>query len=156
LSRVQPGAVPFAHTLFLSHTDYLRLHHQLCTQHRQQLYDHLYRSTRRSTPAASMRLGVLILSLLAATWQVPAVFGGTVVHDGRFWPDHILRVSVAQVPSACEIREDVVVNGTSPGPALHLLPGARTWVRVYNDMTDRNLTMVRPSSTVPHRIGTAV
>ncbi|AEO59159.1 laccase-like protein [Thermothelomyces thermophilus ATCC 42464] len=81
------------------------------------------------------------LSILLAKWLSVAVYAGTLVHDEQFIPDHILRVSVAQVPSACENREDVVVNGTSPGPAIHLLPGARTWIRVYNDMNDRNLSM---------------
>ncbi|KAK3292385.1 Cupredoxin [Chaetomium fimeti] len=65
----------------------------------------------------------------------------TVVHDDHFTPDHVLRVAVAPVISGCEMRDNVVVNGTSPGPAIHLLPGARTWIRVYNDIPDQNLTM---------------
>jgi hypothetical protein len=78
---------------------------------------------------------------LLAGW-LATVFAGTVVHDDQFQPDHVLRVAVTQVPSACETRDSVVVNGTSPGPAIHLLPGARTWIRVYNDIPDQNLTMV--------------
>ncbi|KAK7722730.1 hypothetical protein SLS57_004935 [Botryosphaeria dothidea] len=35
----------------------------------------------------------------------------------------------------------VIVNGTVPGPALHFESGSRVWVRVYNDMPDKNLTM---------------
>ncbi|KAH6617183.1 Cupredoxin [Chaetomium tenue] len=73
--------------------------------------------------------------------SLAAVFAETVVHDDQFQPDHILRIAVAEVPSACESRESVVVNGTSPGPAVRLLPGARTWIRVYNDIPDQNLTM---------------
>ncbi|KAL2162323.1 hypothetical protein VTH06DRAFT_7236 [Thermothelomyces fergusii] len=82
------------------------------------------------------KLSLLLVQLLS----IP-VSAGTHVHDEHFIPDHVLRVSTAQVPSACEIREDIVVNGTSPGPAIHLLPGAKTWIRVYNDMSDRNLSM---------------
>lgn len=79
-----------------------------------------------------------------------AVFAETVVHDGQFKPDHVLRVTVAQVPSACENRDSVVVNGTSPGPTIHLLPGTRTWIRVYNDIPDQNLTMVSEAETHFH------
>ncbi|KAH6842656.1 Cupredoxin [Chaetomium sp. MPI-CAGE-AT-0009] len=81
-----------------------------------------------------------IFTFLLVGW-LSATLAETVVHDDQFKPDHVLRVSVAKVPSACEIRDNVVVNGTSPGPAIHLLPGARTWIRVYNDIPDQNLTM---------------
>ncbi|KAL2147560.1 hypothetical protein VTI28DRAFT_8815 [Corynascus sepedonium] len=81
------------------------------------------------------------LSSFLAEWFSGAKSAGTFVHDAQFAPDHVLRVSVAQVPTACEPREDVVINGFSPGPAIHLLAGTRTWIRVYNDMADRNLSM---------------
>ncbi len=87
-----------------------------------------------------MRMHAVLLAL--ASWLPALALAGT-VHDDDFCPDHVLRVTIAKVPSACEIREDVVVNGTSPGPAIHIPPGARTWIRVYNDMTDRNLSMAR-------------
>jgi hypothetical protein len=83
-----------------------------------------------------------LFPLLFTGWLSATVSAETEVHDDHFQPDHVLRVAIAQVPSACEMRQDVVVNGTSPGPAIHLLPGARTWIRVYNDMPDQNLTMV--------------
>ncbi|GAB1316147.1 Laccase-like multicopper oxidase 1 [Madurella fahalii] len=70
-----------------------------------------------------------------------AVLADFAVHGKGFTPDHILRVTVAQMPSACETREDVIINGTSPGPLIRVPPGARTWIRVYNDMKDRNITM---------------
>ncbi|KAK0671935.1 putative L-ascorbate oxidase [Cercophora samala] len=79
-------------------------------------------------------------SLLLGAW-LPAALAEMVTHDNGFHPDHILRVSVAQVPLSCESRTDIVVNGTSPGPALHILPGTSSWIRVYNDMPDQNLTM---------------
>lgn len=82
------------------------------------------------------------VSILLAEFLSVPVSAGIFVHDEQFIPDHVLRVSVTQVPSACETREDIVVNGTSPGPSIHLAPGTRTWIRVYNDMDDRNLSMV--------------
>jgi Multicopper oxidase len=81
-------------------------------------------------------------SLLFGSLIPAAALASTVVHDDSFTPDHILRATVLQVPSGCESRQSVVVNGTSPGPAIHLLPGTSSWIRVYNDMTDQNLTMV--------------
>ena len=97
-----------------------------------------------------MRLGAAFKTFLFG-WCLAAVWAGNVIHDGQFTPDHVLRVSIAQVPSACETREDVVVNGTSPGPSIRLLAGARSWIRVYNDMADRNLSMVSrpPASLCP-------
>lgn len=87
--------------------------------------------------------------LLFGSWPLATVLAGFAVHGKGFTPDHILRVTVAQIPSACETREDVIINGTSPGPLIRVPPGARTWVRVYNDMKDRNLTMVsQPPSPV--------
>lgn len=65
-----------------------------------------------------------------------------VTHDETFTPDHVLRITKQNISVACESRLSVVINGTSPGPTLRLKPGASTWIRVYNDMTDSNLTMV--------------
>jgi hypothetical protein len=81
-------------------------------------------------------------SLLLANWLPALAFAETVVHGENFWPDHVLRVSIAEVPSGCESREGLVVNGTSPGPTIRLLAGVSSWIRVYNDMIDQNLTMV--------------
>jgi len=73
---------------------------------------------------------------------IPVAMAHNVVHDASFTPDHILRVTYSETPTGCQSRTSVVVNGTIPGPALHILPGARTWIRVFNDMEDKNLTMV--------------
>lgn len=89
---------------------------------------------------------MLLSPFFLVNWLSTAVFAELVLHDGGFTPDHVLRVSLANVPSACETREDVVVNGTTPGPAVRIPPGATTWIRVYNDMTAQNLTMVSKSS----------
>jgi len=88
-------------------------------------------------------------ALLAWSWlSATALATGHVVHDSSFAPDHILRVGVSDIQDACETRRSVVVNGTSPGPTLHILPGGVTWIRVYNDMDNQNLTMVSCSGVV--------
>jgi L-ascorbate oxidase len=79
------------------------------------------------------------LCCLALSLTVQA---GTYVHDDSFQPDEVLRVSQAEVAMACRYRNSVVVNGTTPGPQLRIKPDRTTWVRVYNDMDDQNLTMV--------------
>ena len=67
-----------------------------------------------------------------------------VAHDETFVPDAVLRVTVESVAQSClPSKLTVLVNGTSPGPELRLLEGKRYWIRVYNDMTQYNLTMVR-------------
>nr|OQO17797.1 hypothetical protein B0A51_14873 [Rachicladosporium sp. CCFEE 5018] len=62
-------------------------------------------------------------------------------HGSDFIPDHVLRVSYEQVTTACQTRMSVVVNGTTPGPAVRIPAGKTSWIRVYNDMTDQNTTM---------------
>ena len=47
------------------------------------------------------------------------------------------------ITANCESRYSVVFNGTSPGPVLQLEEGKTTWVRVYNEIPDKNLTVVR-------------
>ena len=70
----------------------------------------------------------------------------TILHDTSFAPDNVLRVSKKNISIACESRMSVVINGTSPGPPLYIPPGETTWIRVYNDMTKENLTMVSLAS----------
>ncbi|KAK3942667.1 putative L-ascorbate oxidase [Diplogelasinospora grovesii] len=84
-----------------------------------------------------------IITCLSLGGWIPAIAQAATVHDDSFSPDHILRITLLNVSTACESqsRQTVVVNGTVPGPALHLLPGAVSWIRVYNDMSDQNLTM---------------
>ena len=66
-----------------------------------------------------------------------------VCHDDSFQPDHILRVTAQDYSHACIERYSVLVNGSSPGPKLHLHEGTVSWIRVYNDLEDLNVTMVR-------------
>jgi hypothetical protein len=67
---------------------------------------------------------------------------GTVVHDENFVPDAILRVSSGETKQSCvPSKEILLVNGTSPGPELRFKEGKTVWIRVYNDVTNENLTM---------------
>ncbi|KAL9115052.1 MAG: hypothetical protein Q9187_007359 [Circinaria calcarea] len=75
---------------------------------------------------------VLFLRLARATASV---------HDDTFTPHIILRGTVQSVSQACINRLSVLINGTCPGPEIRLREGKTTWIRVYNDMNDRNLTM---------------
>ena len=62
-------------------------------------------------------------------------------HGSSFIPDHVLRITYETVSIACQTRPSVLVNGTTPGPALRLQPGKTSWIRVYNDMDHYNTTM---------------
>jgi hypothetical protein len=69
-------------------------------------------------------------------------------HNSSFVPDFVLRATLVNTSIACNDRLSVLVNGTSPGPPLHIPGGKTTWIRVYNDMQSDNLTMVcKPRST---------
>jgi L-ascorbate oxidase len=92
----------------------------------------------------------LVVHALLATWSAPRAFALTVRHDATFTPDHILRVTNENIDIACDSHLSVIVNGTTPGPALRLAPGTASWIRVYNDVEDQNLTMVCPPS-LPRR-----
>lgn len=65
-----------------------------------------------------------------------------VSHNGTFVPEFILRATAQNVSHACITRLSVLLNGTSPGPELRLTPGITSWIRVYNDIPDQNLTVV--------------
>ena len=76
-----------------------------------------------------------------------AVLAGTSCHDETFVPDAVLRISAQNVSQSCyPAKYTVLVNGTAPGPEVRLLEGKTYWIRVYNDMTDDNATMVSVNS----------
>jgi hypothetical protein len=84
---------------------------------------------------------ILVFVFVALLGAVQAI---TESHDETFVPDAILRITQANITQSCLPPKLVVlVNGTSPGPELRLKEGQTYWVRVYNDMVDRNYTMVR-------------
>ncbi|QDS68174.1 hypothetical protein FKW77_010455 [Venturia effusa] len=62
-------------------------------------------------------------------------------HDAEFQPDYVLRATAKNITVDCESRYSVVINGTSPGPPIYFREGWTTWVRVYNDIPDQNLTV---------------
>ncbi|GME25716.1 Multicopper oxidase type 1 [Neofusicoccum parvum] len=87
-----------------------------------------------------MRWSALLSLLLAA------VVGATKepylkTHDETFIPDAVLRVTEEDACVGCINRNSVAVNGSVPGPELQFVSGSVVWIRVYNDMTDHNLTM---------------
>jgi L-ascorbate oxidase len=90
---------------------------------------------------------MLFLSLfsIAIVWSIlGTVFATTQCHDETFVPDAVLRITASNISQSCLPPKNVVlVNGTSPGPELRLLEGNTYWIRVYNDVSDQNLTMVR-------------
>lgn len=115
----------------------------------------VYSQTTRLRPLEriAMRPNAFSLSsVILGSWLPAALAGQTVTHDANFSPDQILRVTVAQAPSAWESRTDVVVNRTSPDLTLHIPPERSTWVRAYNDMADQNLTMVSRLSSTPRTL----
>lgn len=64
-------------------------------------------------------------------------------HNEKFVPGYILRATAQIVSQACITRLSVLLNGTSPGPELRLSPEKTSWIRVYNDIPDQNLAVVR-------------
>lgn len=73
------------------------------------------------------------------------------VHDDGFVPDYVLEATLETIQVNCKPRLSVLLNGTYPGPPLYLTEGEATWIRVYNRMTDRNVTVVSiPSSDTGH------
>lgn len=63
-------------------------------------------------------------------------------HDGSFAPDAVLRVTSQNISVGGIQRYSSIINESLPGPTLYLPEGKVTWVRVYNDMPEENLTMV--------------
>lgn len=82
---------------------------------------------------------LLLLSLLAVANARPA--------DWRPWapdyvPDYVLTATARNITINCKSRYSVIFNETTPGPPLHLQENYTTWVRVYNNIPDQNLTVV--------------
>jgi hypothetical protein len=64
-------------------------------------------------------------------------------HDSSFTPHYVLHVTEQPFTQSCITKTDVIlVNGTSPGPEIRLTEGNIYWIRVFNDMDNKNLTMV--------------
>lgn len=87
----------------------------------------------------------LVVYAWLTTWLALLASALIVRHDETFSPDHILRITNDNIDIACDQHLSVIVNGSTPGPAIRLAPGTASWIRVYNDIEDQNLTMVSPS-----------
>lgn len=67
----------------------------------------------------------------------------TTVHDESFVPDAFLVFTVDTISQSCVAEKPtVLINGTSPGPEVRLQEGRTSWIRVYNNIADMNVTMV--------------
>ncbi|KAJ4359946.1 uncharacterized protein N0V89_000505 [Didymosphaeria variabile] len=87
-----------------------------------------------------MSLFVIAASALLAVWSSPAT-AELVRHDKSWSPDTALYATAANITIDCQSRYSVLLNGTSPGPALYLEEGKTTWIRVYNEIPDQNITV---------------
>ncbi|KAI1469090.1 putative multicopper oxidase [Daldinia caldariorum] len=83
-------------------------------------------------PSLLLQVGLLHTGAVATTASI---------HDESWQPEYVLRATFENITMNCEERESVLFNGTTPGPALYLKEGETTWVRVYNDMSDLNITV---------------
>ena len=83
--------------------------------------------------------GFFILNLIHSLFAAELVR-----HDASLSVDYILRATAQNISIACEERHSVVINKTFPAPLIRLKENQTSWIRVYNDMTTDNLTMVCP------------
>ena len=83
------------------------------------------------------RVILLLTSLICSASAV-----STSVHDKSFQPDAILRVTARDYNVGGISRYTVLVNDSLPGPGIRIRENRVAWIRVYNDMSDNNLTMV--------------
>ncbi|KAF4460543.1 L-ascorbate oxidase [Fusarium albosuccineum] len=80
-------------------------------------------------------------SILGLLPFLAGVFAEPQVHDDGFVPDYVLEASLDKIQIDCQSRLSVTLNGTYPGPTLYLTEGETTWIRVYNRMPDKNVTV---------------
>lgn len=84
----------------------------------------------------------MLSNILALLPLLTGALAGYLVHDGNFLPDYVLEATLEEIQIDCKSRLSVVFNGTYPGPTLNLREGQTTWVRVYNRMASKNVTVV--------------
>ena len=95
-----------------------------------------------SIPVLQKTIQVLLLCLFTLLLSPSLGFSASLaVHDESFAPNITLHITLQIIQLNCWPRLSLLVNGTYPGPAIHLNPEETTWVRVYND-ADVNFTMV--------------
>lgn len=85
----------------------------------------------------------LLQTLLPLAFGSLAAAASLQVHDASFVPDAVLVVTEGSRKQSCVPEKEILlVNGTSPGPALRFKEGQTVWIRVYNNVHTQNLTMV--------------
>lgn len=73
----------------------------------------------------------------------PYVHLKTVIHDQSFIPDAVLVFTVETISQPCvAAKATVLINGTTPGPEVRLQEGRTSWIRVYNNIANMNVTVV--------------
>jgi hypothetical protein len=86
---------------------------------------------------------VQLYYFLASSLIWPLSLAARIVrHDAHFHPDIVLHATAEVIPIACMSCYTVVINGTTLGPLIVLNKGKTSWIRVYNDISNQNLTMV--------------
>lgn len=88
-----------------------------------------------------MLFAACFLSLLL--FAIHFTLSDATIHGDSFVPDAVLRVTLQTISLGGIQRPTTLINGTVPGPELRLPEGGVAWIRVHNDMKDRNVTMVR-------------
>ncbi|KAL2678514.1 Multicopper oxidase aurL2 [[Neocosmospora] mangrovei] len=83
----------------------------------------------------------MLSNILALLPFLTGALAGYLVHDGNFVPDYVLEATLEEIQIDCKPRLSVVFNGTYPGPTLNLREGQTTWIRVYNRMAHKNVTV---------------
>ncbi|KAF4976654.1 hypothetical protein FZEAL_6716 [Fusarium zealandicum] len=83
----------------------------------------------------------MLRNVLAFLPLMAGVLAGLQVHDDSFAPNYVLEVTRGEIQINCETRRSVTINGTYPGPTIHLTEGQTSWIRVYNRMPDKNTTI---------------
>ena len=63
-------------------------------------------------------------------------------HNSSWQPQYVLVATAETIDQNCQTRRSVVFNGTFPGPTIYLREEKTTWVRVYNRIPNKNLTVV--------------
>lgn len=90
-----------------------------------------------------MRFIQLLSPAITTLTAVLVGVGSAVSHGESFVPNAVLRITQEERKQSCvPTKQILVVNGTSPGPALLFSEGETVWIRVYNDIPHENLTMV--------------
>ncbi|KZZ98272.1 L-ascorbate oxidase [Moelleriella libera RCEF 2490] len=81
--------------------------------------------------------GSVVLGLLTT----PAFSLQPHTHDSSFSPDITLSVTRQNISVGGAFKVTTLVNGSLPGPTLRIPEDKTVWIRVYNDITDDNVTM---------------